>query len=76
MKVDEAARAAAGDHARRQQPGRPPQGWGVAGWSRDGFEVPTTCRDLAGSFLNVVARLTEFAGDDPTSVRCIFEFTR
>jgi len=55
-----------------------PSGWSPAGWSRDGFEVcaETTPREQSGRFLEVMKDMTELAGENPGSVRCVFEFTR
>ena len=59
-----------------QSNGYPPDGWGVAGWSQDGFSVtvPMSCRHLAGKFLTVVEVLEEIAGASASSRRCVFEF--
>ncbi|MCP3882816.1 MAG: hypothetical protein GY701_31135 [Sulfitobacter sp.] len=64
------------DHVERHQ--RLPDGWGRAGWSRDGFEVTlrTTPREQAGVFLDVVRDMTALGADRAEPVRCVFEFTR
>jgi hypothetical protein len=58
--------------------GRPPGDWGVAAWSRFGFEITVSIprRQLASSFLNVVREMEKLAQGEPHRVRCIFEFTR
>jgi hypothetical protein len=64
------------DYVRRN--GWPPDGWKVAGWLRNGFEVTglISRRRLAGRFLDVVEDMETLARGDPRSVRCVFEFTR
>lgn len=76
IKVTEKVQREISNYAREN--GRPPQGWSVAGWSRDGFTVtvPITCRRLAGDFIGVVDELVQLAGPTVASWRCIFEFTR
>lgn len=61
------------------QHGRPPAGWSMSGFSRDGTQVETTptARSLAGpAFFNVIDRMAALAGDDLDSVRCVFWFDR
>lgn len=46
-------------------------------FAANGFQltIPKPCRDFAGRFLVVVDQMRELAGDDPNSVRCVFEFS-
>ena len=74
--VTDEVRSRALDHIERHK--RLPDGWGRAGRSPDGFDVavPTTPREQAGIFLDVVRQMSALGADRPGSVRCVFEFTR
>lgn len=59
-----------------QRHGWVPPGWGICR-SGGAFEMTITrsCRELAGGFLRVVEVMRELAGADPSSVRCVFQFS-
>lgn len=59
-----------------QRNGWTPPGWSICG-SETGFRIaiPRSCRSFAGQLLSVVDEMRVLAGDDPSSVRCVFGFS-
>ena len=75
VEITEDVRTAVAAHMDRY--GWVPPGWGICKSAADGFEITTTksWRQLASGFLPVVEAMQDLAGDDPASVRCVFQFS-